>query len=449
MSTLKTPALRETLSQEQINHIREERQLPLLEFNLTNACNLDCPGCYKADDIREARTHRQDLDTDRVQEYIRAGLERGLEEIWLLGGEPTLHPGWKDICQDAKDQGVNKITVFSNTLTLKPEDVLFLIQNRIRLVGKLNVGPDDLHNPTEEELHIQAQAIGRGKATAKRIFHQVDLLLDEGLAKEGLLVLENLVRTENLPHALRYWRFCREHQIIPDLEAFCDLTLQSTSEVGIPKPEDWRAIKEGVNTIDANYGLPSITPTTPHYTHGCFLPFKALAIDHNETVLPCAPSSKILGNLARKPVDFLPFLEDPYILARRSLTRNNIKGACNDCTNWEACAGGCRSAAEAASKNDIFAQSSLCLTQITSEAPRRPRLTRLTTERWDEIWEEFEANPQLDFITLYTPLDAWPVWLYRPDSQGKAIIACNAGIIRKCSTENAPTDFLCEASNLI
>ena len=65
---------------------------PFLFFALTNACNLQCHGCWIES---RGKTHR--LADDEIDTMIAAAKRRGSYFHTLLGGEPMLHPGVLDI----------------------------------------------------------------------------------------------------------------------------------------------------------------------------------------------------------------------------------------------------------------------------------------------------------------------------------------------------------------
>ncbi|MFA7681715.1 MAG: radical SAM protein [Candidatus Peribacteraceae bacterium] len=337
--------LRETLSKEEIKRIQEEKLLRLIEFNITNTCQLRCPGCYKMDDT--GKQHEQRLPFERYQKYIEMGMRRGLRSIWLLGGEPTMHPQWKDFLCHAKDQGIDDLMLFSNMLNLQPADIQFFIRNKVKVVGKLNIGT--IHAPSEDELCMQAAMIGRTESVAQTMLQKIKMILDEGLQDHNLFALENLLRGENIEYAIGFWQFCRDNHITPNLEMFCDFSGQESSKRNLPSDTELKSLVQAIQAIDKNMGFPEWEPMVPHISHGCSLNYTAIGVDPNEDILPCAASNIVITNTAGdEEIDYEKILCNPVIQARRNLSKDTVKGVCNGCDKFDrGCSGGCRNAVEA------------------------------------------------------------------------------------------------------
>jgi MoaA/NifB/PqqE/SkfB family radical SAM enzyme len=77
---------------------------------ITNACNADCPFCFAKDLRQEPITHLslEDLDT-RIAFVVNSGLS----QIRLTGGEPTLHPQFREIISRIMSTGLI-LVMFSN-----------------------------------------------------------------------------------------------------------------------------------------------------------------------------------------------------------------------------------------------------------------------------------------------------------------------------------------------
>ncbi|MDR2524753.1 MAG: radical SAM protein [Oscillospiraceae bacterium] len=90
-------------------------------IELTNICNFKCHHCYLGD--REHNT----LDVVLVKRFLDELKEQGCIMLLLTGGEPLLHPHFKEIYIYAKQKGFI-ITVFTNGSMLSKEYIeLFLL----------------------------------------------------------------------------------------------------------------------------------------------------------------------------------------------------------------------------------------------------------------------------------------------------------------------------------
>ncbi len=93
----------------------EERQAHAVVIELTNACNFKCRMCY----IRGHKFFTY-LDYDSLIEAIDQLVEEGMMVCTLTGGEPFLHPRFKDIYIYLKRKGV-LVIIYSNLSLLSSE----------------------------------------------------------------------------------------------------------------------------------------------------------------------------------------------------------------------------------------------------------------------------------------------------------------------------------------
>lgn len=68
------------------------------ELHLTYGCNLSCVNCNRASFLHEP--HTPDMTLEDVAEFLHQAQElKWYPAILLIGGEPTLHPDFFDICE--------------------------------------------------------------------------------------------------------------------------------------------------------------------------------------------------------------------------------------------------------------------------------------------------------------------------------------------------------------
>lgn len=81
-----------------------------VEMHLTYGCNLACRNCNRMSFLREP--HTPDMTLDDVKEFYRQAEELNFyPAILLIGGEPTFHPDFYEICRISRefaDRGVKK-----------------------------------------------------------------------------------------------------------------------------------------------------------------------------------------------------------------------------------------------------------------------------------------------------------------------------------------------------
>ena len=75
-------------------------------INLTIACNMRCGGCYVADAIVKSASEgkSRSMPTHEVLKLIDQMTEMGCDKLVLLGGEPTIHPGFMQVYKYARHE---------------------------------------------------------------------------------------------------------------------------------------------------------------------------------------------------------------------------------------------------------------------------------------------------------------------------------------------------------
>ncbi len=93
-----------------------------VQIDLINACNIDCSFCsyklgnYSSDQIKDF-DRGDKLNKNIVFRILREMKKAGVKAVeWSGGGEPTLHPDWKDIVKVAKELGYEQALVTNGTL---------------------------------------------------------------------------------------------------------------------------------------------------------------------------------------------------------------------------------------------------------------------------------------------------------------------------------------------
>jgi MoaA/NifB/PqqE/SkfB family radical SAM enzyme len=83
-----------------------------LELALDYRCNLRCIGCHACDDTGER------LSSAQAAGLIRAGRDRGIDRLWLGGGEPTLRGDLLALVRGARQLGYVEVAVQTNGMRL-------------------------------------------------------------------------------------------------------------------------------------------------------------------------------------------------------------------------------------------------------------------------------------------------------------------------------------------
>jgi organic radical activating enzyme len=92
----------------------DDREVPHATIEVTQACNIQCKGCYK----HKFNYHKPFASLKGEIDFIAR--QRNLETLTLLGGEPTLHPEIFDVVSYVKSKGIRP-HILTNATTLSGE----------------------------------------------------------------------------------------------------------------------------------------------------------------------------------------------------------------------------------------------------------------------------------------------------------------------------------------
>lgn len=87
---------------------------------ITNYCNLKCPYCFADDMIHESKNNMTLENYIKLLHYLTE--YNNEQHVGIIGGEPTLHPQFKEILIES-NQCANKnntqFTLFTNGIELE------------------------------------------------------------------------------------------------------------------------------------------------------------------------------------------------------------------------------------------------------------------------------------------------------------------------------------------
>jgi radical SAM protein with 4Fe4S-binding SPASM domain len=139
----------------------QSRKLKSLYLHLTNRCNLQCSYCY-----RESSPHLPVLHGSRrfceMFEYIKP-FTSPRPEVTFSGGEPLMHPGFREIVETSTRLGYANVLLTNGTLITEPL-ADFIHDHFLRVKLSLD-GPN-------EEIHSQT----RGKGNFRRVLKSIEKL---------------------------------------------------------------------------------------------------------------------------------------------------------------------------------------------------------------------------------------------------------------------------------
>jgi 7,8-dihydro-6-hydroxymethylpterin dimethyltransferase len=161
--------------------------LPILE--ITDHCNLDCPICL----VRNPGTfHRTRAEVGRMLDGLLQ-TEGQIDVLNLSGGEPTLHPHFRDIVEECVSRrSIVRVSVSTNGLTLSQDPGLlrFLAERQVIVSLQFDGLSDDIYRTlrgrpllkVKRRLIDQCAALDMAMSLTATVASGVNLPLPEGRA---------------------------------------------------------------------------------------------------------------------------------------------------------------------------------------------------------------------------------------------------------------------------
>jgi radical SAM protein with 4Fe4S-binding SPASM domain len=163
----------------------------MANLSITNKCNKKCVYCFAGDTLDEyGQTYMETSVYLQALDYLKRS---DLKEVRLLGGEPSLHPGFIDFVKIALDKGF-RIMLFSNGLI---NNVVLSFLEGVP-ASKLSVLLNSIH-PNENN----QQGIERQKKTMKALREKIIVGVNIFSDNQDLLYLLDYVPEFNLKTEIR------------------------------------------------------------------------------------------------------------------------------------------------------------------------------------------------------------------------------------------------------
>ena len=333
-------------SKEAIETCVKTNSLLRVSFALSKKCNLRCPFCYANACNSEVATPNDDFTFDKIKNIINQVKEVGGKTITLVGGEPTIHPHFKEIVSFTNSLNLTTV-IFTNGIVINKELADFLYKNNASLIVKLN---------SVDNAKIQNQMVGNVSGAFEKIQNTLAILQKVGFNKTTptRLAIETVISKTNLTEIPKIFKFARMNNIYPYIELVTPAGRDAEYSDIITKIEAKNIFYELLKIDETEFGYTWI-PRPPQIASTCKYYFTAVYINSDGVVQPC-PTVKIeLGNLKHEKLSEI--LNKPQTKNIRDIQKN-IKGKCQTCSYHLECYG-CRGAAFNTS-GDVFCADPIC-----------------------------------------------------------------------------------------
>jgi len=121
----------------------EPVKLNFLWLELTSCCNNKCLHCYATSG---PCVEKNSVPHQRWLSLISEARAAGATAIQLIGGEPLLYAGWRELVEKAKQEGFSFIEIFTNATLIDDSCVAFCQENGVNLATTIYADNAAIHD---------------------------------------------------------------------------------------------------------------------------------------------------------------------------------------------------------------------------------------------------------------------------------------------------------------
>jgi radical SAM protein with 4Fe4S-binding SPASM domain len=299
-----------------------------------------CRYCY----ARSGEDSVKVADFNILKRIISEAKELGIKSVVVIGGgEPTLHPKFRELVAYIDSLGIIPM-VFSNTVLMTEELAEFLYKHNASVMGKL----DSLKPEVQDYIAEKEGAFEDIKNGIKNLMRAgFSKQAEPGKLRLGVSFVSNKINLEEIEDI---WHFCRQNNIFPNMEILTP-TGRANDELEdkLLTAGEIKDYKLRLLEIDQKYYGYDWLPYTPITASGCLQHLYSLYITIEGNVRPCAPT-KLDEHPALKIDGEYPYnvnrmsLREIYASDLFTYVRNIdsvLEGRCGNCEYRKECIG-CR-----------------------------------------------------------------------------------------------------------
>lgn len=276
-------------SEKEIQSVRKDNHLLLLDAETSNICNLNCPYCYRDEYSKKHLTLTNELTLKQRKGLIKDASELGCKSIKIVGaGEPLADPFFFKQVEYISKVGIIPI-IYTNGIMLSEGIAKKLFDLGCSIMLKFN----------SLDENVQDKLVGR-KGYARLRNEALKILIKTGFNKSNptRLGFDSIIVKQNKSEVFDMLRFCRKNNIFPSFKTFIPTggaiklkkwEITKKELLGLYKKA--KLIDQKEFAIDYMLSLPYIGgfPCTQLY-YGLF-------VDILGNVFPCPGSRFLLGNI--------------------------------------------------------------------------------------------------------------------------------------------------------
>lgn len=347
----------------------EELGLRQIWINLTTVCNFKCKHCFVVDNREEIF-----IPKAKIMEVIKEAGKMGVSQIALSGGEPTLHPDFLEILEEAAKLERCSIKLVTNASVGFHKEWKKIVRMWIPYVNDFQVSLDGV----DAEVHDAIRGEGsfeQAMEFIKFIHEQKQLLEREKKAHQCVVGLSFTPTLENINSIKKLYKFAFENKVdyihlnrakkpatdnyINEQKFLSAEFSEKVYEEYDKMKEEYQAILNDMRGIDIKMTEIDTTfdPSNDLVIHlkrrRCGAGYLTMAINPNGDVFPCAAlinrKELLVGNIFDESLTEIHNKAKKLMNEKFSVEKNE---KCRKCSYKYFCGGGCRATAEEFDKED-------------------------------------------------------------------------------------------------
>ncbi len=308
-------------------------------IDVTTHCNLDCLICYYLDSPEnQAGFCNSHLSASSFERAMSQASLAGFREIYVLGGEPTVHPEILDLLQCAGEFGFQQVLLVTNGIRMaeRPFCEAVAATGADIVVQRHVIGS----GPALQE--IQDTLVGK-KGTlglVNKAFDHIESVFEPSRVAIQCCMTRPVVESGQIYEVFRYAKSRGYEHVIECTKASARFARGNPLDLS---PGELSVVYKQLEHIDVEEFGGVSSPWTPQaYGKTCHMPENSLHCLVDGTIIPCVGQPFSLGNIFAGENACLEAILDSPLRNFFRYPLERIHGHCRGCPDFEICTGGCR-----------------------------------------------------------------------------------------------------------
>lgn len=308
-------------------------------IDITTHCNMDCITCYYMNSSENNLDFCNfNISTEHFEKAMKLASLAGFQEIYILGGEPTVHPRILDFLKCASSFNFEQVLLVTNGMLLANMDFCRQIESTgTDIVVKRHViGNGEIENKIQDTL------VGRKGTldTVNKAFANIESVFTPERVAVQCCITRPIVESGQIYEIFRYSRAQKFGHVIECTKA--SERFKRGNHLDISARELFQ-VYERLQRIDIEEfnGKPhQLTPQA--YGKTCHMPENSVHCLIDGTIVPCVGQPFPLGNIFNDEDASLDDILDSHQRDFFRAPTKRLHGHCTKCSFLTTCTGGCR-----------------------------------------------------------------------------------------------------------